>query len=332
MSDALSRRRLLQGGGGVAAALALEVAGANNARAAIRRSRRFQLTAASNALLKERALTGARVLQSFGFDDVDRHIYTVQLRSGSPARNGDLCVTRLDPTGRRVGCMNLRGFGHGEQIGVESAGRGAAPYLWTEYRSSDGWGTRIARFRFVNGATIGSGHSGITDRTPRIAGLGSPRPAIDPWHDRLVVRYRKDGRLRAAVFDLDQAVRGRTDGRHRLADVRLPDPDPAAQPAQGFALFGQYMYLFHGTPYGHAGSKAPVGNARITCVDLNSGRVVERELTRAFQGLTYREPEGMAIQVISPSGRSPQARLCFGFASGPVGARRASIAYKPMPS
>jgi len=41
----------------------------------------------------------------------------------------------------------LKGFGHGVQIGVESAGTTA--YIWTETDSvkegSSGWGTQIAR-------------------------------------------------------------------------------------------------------------------------------------------------------------------------------------------
>ncbi|HEV7936284.1 MAG TPA: teichoic acid biosynthesis protein C [Actinomadura sp.] len=333
MSDGVTRRRLVAGAAGAAAALGLQAVpglGAGTATAAIRRSRRFDLTAGSRALIKEKALKGGRVLQSFAFDNANRHIYTVQLMSGSAIPSGDLCVTELDLAGRRLGHMYLRGFGHGEQIGIESAGAGAVPYLWTEYRARDGWGTRLARFRFADGASIDSSHPGISDRTPRLLGLASPRPAIDPWHNRLVVRFTRDGRLRAAVYDLDDARKGLLDGRHRLAEVSLPDPSRSTQPAQGFALFGQYVYLFHGTAYGRDGSKAPTGNAHITCVDMNTGRVVERRLTTAFRGLTFREPEGMAIQVTSPGDHAPEVRLCFGFASGATGARRASIAYKNL--
>jgi hypothetical protein len=329
MSDGLTRRRLLLGGVGAAVGLqAVPGIGAGNAHAAIRRSRRFNLIAGSHALIREKELNGGKVLQSFAFDNPSGHIYTVQLRSGSAIGSGDLCVTKLNLAGRRLGHMYLRGFGHGEQIGVESAGRGAAPYLWIEHRSDNGWGTRLARFRFRNGATLHDGHSGIADRTPRLTGLSSPRPAIDPWHDRLVVRFRSRGRLRAAVFDLDDAKKGLLDRAHRLAEVRLPDPDASSQPSQGFALFGEYVYLFHGSAYGRGGSKAPTGNARLTCVDLNTGQVVERRLTTAFHHLSYREPEGMAIQV--PSAGNGQPRLCFGFASGPAGARKASIAYKNL--
>jgi hypothetical protein len=331
MSDAVTRRRALQGGGGAAAVLAFQAVpgiGTENAYAALRRSRRFHLTAGSQAVLKEKALMGGRVLQSFAFDNVNRHIYAIQLRSGSPRESGDLCITKLDLSGRRLGHMYLRGFGHGEQIGLEPAGTGAAPYLWTEYRARNGWGTRLARFRFANGATITSGSARISDRTPPLTGLSDPRPALDPWNNRLVVRFRRGGRLRAVVYDLDDAVRGRLSSRYRLTEVGLPNPSASTQPAQGFALFGQYMYLFHGTAYGVGDSRAPTGNAHLTCVDLNTGRVVERRLTKAFAGLSYREPEGMAIQLVSPGSPAAQARLCFGFASGAAGARKASIAYK----
>ena len=334
MSEGLTRRRLFRAGGGAAAVLAFQavpdLGSASAQAAALRRSRRFHLAAGSYALIRQKRLKDGRGLQSFGFDNVNRHIYLVQLKSGSPQLSGDLCVTKLDLSGRRLGHMYLRGFGHGEQIGVESAGRGAAPYLWTEYRALNGWGTRLARFRFVDGATIDSRDRSIADRTPRLPGLAAPRPAIDPWHDRLVVRFNRNGRLRAVVYDLDDAARGRLDARHRLAEVAVPDPDGARQPAQGFALFGQYLYLLHGTPYGRAGSAAQLGNAHITCIDLIEDRVVGRRLTRAFRELNFREPEGMAIQTLRPRGRPAQARLCFGFISGAAGRRRASIAYKNL--
>jgi hypothetical protein len=42
-----------------------------------------------------------------------------------------------------------------------------------------------------------------------------------------------------------------------------------------------------------------------------------------LESLTHREPEGMAIQIAAGA-----PRLCFGFASGDPGARRADIIYK----
>lgn len=82
------------------------------------------------------------------------------------ARYGDLCVTRLDWTGAIIGRMYLKGFGHGVSVAAEPSGNSA--YLWTETDSVEaanpsyptdpsknvGWGSRLCRFKFANGAVL----------------------------------------------------------------------------------------------------------------------------------------------------------------------------------
>ncbi|MEU2588305.1 hypothetical protein ABZ612_36755 [Streptomyces avermitilis] len=53
------------------------------------------------------------------------------------------------------------------------------------------------------------------------------------------------------------------------------------------------------------------GNAHLTTVDMNTGEIVEQRHITSGESLTYREAEGMAIQVV---GGKP--RLCCGFAGG----------------
>ncbi|GAA2738434.1 teichoic acid biosynthesis protein C [Actinocorallia aurantiaca] len=307
----LSRRALLLGAAGSGALLL-----PGPAQADVPASKRFDLTTPSPTLLWRKPLrSGSWIMQSFGWDNAKQEIYFAQVKAGS--KTGDLIITRTTATGRQLGWMVLRGFGHGVSIGVERY-KGAV-YLWTESKANpkSGFGTRVARFKFVNGKTIKPTSAGVLDRTPKLPNLKkNPQPAIDPVHNRLLVRFR-DGssRPRVAVFSLADARAGRLGPANVLAEQALPD-HPASSPNQGFTGLGQYAYLISG-----AQSK---DDTLLHWVDLRSGRR-GKFLTHAGKSLLKdkREPEGIAVQVVS--GRP---RLTFGFSSGSSPNRRSSLFYK----
>jgi hypothetical protein len=358
------RRQILRMAGAAAAAAAVPAVAAGVTRGATRSRRaperntaagsvaatqRFDLTAPSTALLREVWLTGTRVLQSFAFDNTRGHLFTVQLvdgglelpgetqtHSGSDrTANGDLCLTRLDTSGNILGSMYLRGFGHGVQIGVESTNSGS--YLWTETHNVPtlnadgtytGWGDRLARFKFANGTVLTADSPAVTQYTLE-SGTDRTTAGVDPVNDRLAVRCRVGGAFRFRLYDLADFKAG---GRTALADVAQPAELQPGYPDtfQGFASLGSHLYLLAGTAYGTDGSVSPDGNTFVTCVDWNTGDVVDQQLTKAGYTLPYREPEGMAIQIPDPS--APQAvRLCMGFASvvsDTDSRKRASVYYK----
>ncbi|MFV0136105.1 Tat pathway signal sequence domain protein [Streptomyces sp. HMX87] len=358
----LGRRRILKLAGIATTAAAVEViAGAARSSArpadtstaatagAVPATKRFDLSAPSERLLREIRLNETRVLQSLAFDNARGHVFFVQLVDGGRrlpgesrtytgaerSANGDLCVTRTDLSGNILGAMYLRGFGHGVQIGVESTGSGS--FLWTETaavqsRSSDGtvtgWGSRLARFEFADGTVLTPESPALTQFALE-QGVDRTTVALDPVHRRLAVRCRVGGAFRYRLYDLAAFKAG---GRAALADVPQPADLQPGHPDtfQGFAAFGTYLYLLAGTQYGKDGSVSPYGNTFITCVDWNTGTVVEQKLTRAGYSLPYREPEGMAIQVPDPA--DPLAvRLCSGFASvtsDTDSRKRASVYYK----
>ncbi|WP_225837047.1 Tat pathway signal sequence domain protein [Streptomyces sp. NK08204] len=362
----LDRRRILRMAGAAIGAAAVPAV-AVGASEAIARSRdtaqdnvspgsvtagkRFDLTAGSKELLREFQLSGTRVLQSFAFDNTRGHLFTVQLVDGGlqlPGEtqtysgadreaNGDLCLTRLDTSGRILGTMYLRGFGHGVQIGVETTSSGS--YLWTETHNvrtlnSDGtytgWGDRLARFEFANGTVLTADSPSLTQYTLE-SGVDRTTCGIDPVNNRLAVRCRVSGTFRYRLYDLAAFKSG---NRTPLADVAQPaDLQPGYTDVfQGFASYGSYLYLLAGSAYGSNGSTSPDGNTFITTVDWNTGAAVEQKLTKAGYTLLYREPEGMAIQIPDPS--NPQAvRLCSGFASYTSStdtSKLASIYYKDV--
>ena len=298
---------------------------------------RFDLASPGTELFTGRPLHDVTVLQSLAFDNRNRHLYTVQLMGGgrqlpgesapvsgaTRARNGDLCLTRLDLAGNELGHMYLTGFGHGVQIGAEPVGSSA--FLWTEVDSVtddgvSGWGSRLARFRFTDGAVF-SPASPEVRRMRLVPESDRTTCGIDPATERLVMRYRVDGQFRYGLYDLAQVRRNQFTP---LADVAQPE---LSYSFQGYTSYGGFLYLLEGSSYGSGGSQPPTGNTYLTCVDWASGAVVDRQLVTDDAGLPFREPEGMAIQLPDPS-RPDRARLCFGFASGVTGARTATVYYK----
>lgn len=313
----ITRRGLLRAGGGVAAVAAFGVGyglHAGSAEAAVATSKRFDLTKPSYDLFRHVKLHNQTVMQSFTFDTGNGRLFVAQLKNGSSSNaNGDLCITQLDYSGRKKGYMYLKGFGHGVSIGVEPVG--SASYLWTEVDSVDARGTRLARFKFRNGVTLTKGSSALTKYKP-VAGAVNTTCAVDPVNKRLIMRYSLNGKFRIAAYRLSD-VKNRN--YTKLADIAQPS---GLGTFQGYAAYGQYVYLYTGTAYSADNPKP--GNTYITCVDLNSGKQVSRFLTKAGSTLTHREPEGMAVYRTSGG----QMRLFLGMASGVSGDRRANLFYK----
>ncbi|MQA97556.1 MAG: hypothetical protein GEV11_24070 [Streptosporangiales bacterium] len=319
--------------------------------ATIPRTERFDLRDESSRFLVKRKLADVKadgryrsyVHQSFGFDHLNERVYFAGRKYGSDESSGDLVVTQMDFDGKIHGSMILDGLGHGSQIGVQPRGAGKAPYLWTEADpevNDEGvaWGRRIGRFVFDDGGSVSTGD--VEDHTPRIDGIHNVRPAIDPIFQRVLIKYNvrgEDGPF-AQVWPLSAAGKRLDPRAAATGRIKLPSPNTQCQPSQGFALYGSFIYLMYGRPYGHNKgdhddgrcefpSRRTKGNTRILCVDANTGETVDTFRTRALRHLIYREPEGMAIWP-APNGSTPQPRLCFGFASGLANRRLASIVYK----
>lgn len=289
--------------------------------ASVPTTQRFNLSDGSDPLWSPREvdLWDGTVLQSFAFDSTHQAIYTIQLTEGSAASSGNLTVTKLSWDGQTVlGHMLLTGFGHGVQIGVEPSGTDA--YLWTEVDGvvTDGvsWGSKIARFKFVNGATLAASSPSITKYT--LADSADRTTCnVDMINGYLVMRYRTGGAFRFRFFALSSVKAGSTTP---LCDIAQPT---GLGTFQGFTSYGSFLYILTGDAY-DSGTNPPPGNTVITVVNLNDGTLADTQQTNAGTTLTYREPEGMAIWT---SGTT--RRLCFGFAPQTTSnARLASVYYK----
>ncbi|WP_229702596.1 phage baseplate protein [Streptomyces albiflavescens] len=269
-------------------------------------------------LWKKATLQEKTVPQSFAFDEVNKRLYVLQVAPGGRAQ-GNLCLTRLDYAGNRLGHMYLPRFGHGVSMGVQNASDGTV-YIWTEAQAVQGYGNGVTRFRFVDGVTRTLDK--VKVRHP-IPGSVNNQPSVCTATGRIAVRHRVSGTPRYRVYDLDAFVAG--DYSTHLADFPQtgahPDPDV---PFQGYALHGDHLYQLAGTAYDDATNpRSGHGNAYLSCLDIRTGKLLQRERTEAGYSLDHREPEGLAIR------HKGGLRLYLGLASGAEGARTFSIYYKP---
>ncbi|MFD7717734.1 teichoic acid biosynthesis protein C [Streptomyces sp. NPDC059814] len=381
-----SRRSLLAWSGATALTAATVSLGTETASAAtypapgsalLVPSPRLDLNSASSKWIREKATRDATIIQSFGYDNANGHIYLAQVTQGglqlagesAPVssvdrnRRGDLTITKWDTSGNTLGHMYLRGFGHGMSIGVEPVGSKA--YLWTEADGAEvadpvhpddpdkttSRGTRLARFPFTDGQVLDTTSSTLAKYKP-VPGSNTYTASVDPVYGRLAIRYRDtDGVMKFQVHDLDLA-------RLNIWSeplATISEPSVKAVPGwplttygnpflQGYVVVGQYLYMLHGNSYGSTQkingqtiviSEPGIGNTFISSVKLTTGAFspappspfnqnVNPAHTAAAYSLDYREPEGLGV-LIPDLSRPGVFSIGMGFASGPPGARVASI-------
>ncbi|MFI7414630.1 Teichoic acid biosynthesis protein C (Precursor) [Streptomyces sp. NPDC049627] len=259
------------------------------------------------------------VLQSFAFDEANQHLYVLQVAAHGHTA-GDLCLNKLDHQGNRLGHMYLKGFGHGVSMGVQRDASDGSTWIWTEADARKGYGRGVTRFHFKNGA-VRTG-ADVKIRRP-IADSTNNQPSVCMASGRIAVRYRNAAdQPRYRVWDLDAfAARDYSDPLADFAQTGA-HPDPKI-PFQGYALHRDCVYQLAGTAYHpKTNPAAKRGNTYVSCLDIHTGKLLQRERTEAGYSLTHREPEGVAVR----GGSEP--RVYLGFASGEPGARRFSIYVK----
>ncbi|WP_432086997.1 phage baseplate protein [Streptomyces sp. bgisy095] len=232
------------------------------------------------AYFREKAVHRGTVIQSLGFDNVNRRLYFAQLIGGglqlkgesAPVSadvrdlHGDLAITEWTlgadtaegaGSARITGYMYLRGFGHGVGIGVEPSG--SSTYLWTEVdavqdaKEGTSRGRRLCRFKFASSSTPLDATSTSLQKFTPVPGSVNNTAGVDPLNNRLVVRYSLNG-MHYRIFDLAAARAG--DFSTPLAEIAEPaisiDRNRYGKPSfQGYAVAGQYLYMLHGNSYGY---------------------------------------------------------------------------------
>lgn len=318
MPKPLRRRTVFKvAGAGLLGVGASAVLPGSPASASVPAAQRFDLSQPSSERFRGVSLHETHhAMQGMAYDNVNRRLYIAQIRNGSDG--DDLCVNQLTIEGRLTGHMHVNNAGHGVSIGVEPVG--SASYLWMEcdsdQHSNNGRGTALARFKFVNGASPSAVKKFLT-------GSKTISCATDPVNKRLLVRRNENGTMRYSLFSLADAAAGRFSSP--LAHFAQPKLGDGTVTFQGYTVLGNHLYTLDGT--GHQ-NPADI-NSYVTAIDMNTGKVVQRSLTKAGKTLFYREPEGMMVYRTVGG----HLRLCFGFASRPSmssSTRYASVYFKDV--
>jgi hypothetical protein len=225
--------------------------------------------------------------------------------------HGDLTLTHLGADGHIMSWMYLFGFGHGEAISVQAAHPGL--WIWVEAVSRqgptsnpDGWGTRIARFKWQAGRSITPDSPGVQVYNPH---PGTYRDAPSVAGDLVAARYMgSDLVTHYAVYQLTDFL------ARNYVPLRVIGHPAVGGTGQGWALMpgGEQIAWLSGDH--RSATNPPPGNTFLTI--FGKAGVVSRTFINDGQGLTWREPEG--VQPIA-------GQICTGFASGPSTHRLASI-------
>ncbi|GAB3963550.1 hypothetical protein GCM10029978_021770 [Actinoallomurus acanthiterrae] len=282
----MNRGVVLAGCGVLLAATAIVAAGGPSTAAAEPSAVfRSEPAASPTLLFRNKPLAGSRAAQSFAFDNAHRRIYVAQRGSGATS-GGNLYLNQLDWSGKRLGYMTLKGFGHGVSIGLEV--NGSTPYLWTEVDvdPKTGRGRHIARFKYVAGRTLTSTSSALRRFAP-VPGAKAETVSIDQTYKRIILRYFNATGTHYATYDLT-AFQKKHVFTKVYADVKEPSwmktPD-----FQGYTTYGRRLYMVQGTAYGtgnpRSGKGTPCSPRWISPpARSNSGRCGRRWVTRCMYG------------------------------------------------
>lgn len=298
---------------GALGGLATGVAVAGSSPAAARQTR-FDLGGTARTLYSGVRLSSETIQQSFAFEPHHGRLFVAQLLAGSAGADGDLRITELDRRGRIRGWMTLLGYGHAVSFGVHSGRHGLD--LWIEGVVNDnGYGTVLKQVPWRNRSTMQQDDPRTTDHRP-VPGAKEYTCSIDHRCGRMAICYWSGEDKRVAILPLREVLAG-----------RVPDPiTDFVRPAelgtfQGFVLDGDDLYMLDGNSY--TDTNPTPGNTYLSRTDWRTGTLVEREHNTTAADLTFREPEGLAVEY--SAGRRP--RLYVGFASGEGGDRRSNLYY-----
>lgn len=307
------------------------------------------LSGVSGRLVQTVDLVKGPAPQAIATDTVNGHLFVLQVESAATAPQGNLYLNRIDRlTGVVTGSMQLKGFGHGLSMGAEPVG--ADTYLWTEVgplhvtNSGTTFGKAVTRFRFENGAVL---DGALVPQERKFTPPGSTAgtgPSLDPVNKLLTVMYHKDGRRHFTRYDAAAAAAGTwtpvgttfvmPDGEDITPAVPSPYPLQPKLVSQGFTALGDVVYHYQWAPYDKENHPETVpsefpGIAFLTSYSWSTGARLDRQVVTNADGLTRREPEGVAAEVDPATG---ETRLLFGFSNtvpGTTGSRDVTIGWYP---
>lgn len=256
-----------------------------------------------------KSLSDVTVMQSFVIDFVNNHVYVTQLKGN--VIDGNIVLSKLDFDGNILGRMDLNGFGHGTQIGINH--EDDKTYIWMECdgtpTTTQNFGTKICKFEFEDKGVYNNRCGRVYNFVPGATNLSV---SVQEQLNRVAIRYRLNNSTYINVYDLKSIL----DNNPRLINkVYIPSIIERSS-HQGHAISENAIYLYEGK----SKVDSEVNDTRISVLDYK-GNILSDELIRHSLDLDFREAEGIFFRNVSDM----EFELYFAFASGVVGARKCNI-------
>ncbi|MBS1813978.1 MAG: twin-arginine translocation signal domain-containing protein [Acidobacteria bacterium] len=264
----------------------------------------FDLTQSSTEYVRNlHQHDNSHAMQSFAWNSAD-WLYVLETKNDA---NGDMTLSRYDSSLTAQGYMVLSGAGHGVAMGID---RWASPnYYWTESESYDngggGRGRKLQRFTFSNGATITHSDAEVFDPTIHLEGhtCYNVTCSIDPTYKRIGVRYCKNadgsGGLWFNIYNLDDF------NNHNyiplITSFKIPSAPSGAGTAQGWCLYGSWLYFSYGTKESTCPgtqASAAAGGSMVGRLNINSPTSIIGYDSQVGYTLCQREMEGVGIRLV----------------------------------
>ncbi|MFH8580905.1 hypothetical protein [Streptomyces zaomyceticus] len=311
------------------------------------------LSGVSGRLIQTVDLVKNPAPQAIATDTVNGHVFVLQVESSATSPAGNLYLNRIDrETGTVTGSMQLKGFGHGLSMGAEPSGTDT--YLWTEVGplhvnydngvATSAFGKAVTRFKFESGKVLDGALIPAAQKFTPPGSTSGTGPSLDPVNHQVCVMYHKDGKRHFTRYDSTAAAAGSwipvgttfvmPAGEDVTPAVPSPYPLQAKLVSQGFTVLGDVVYSYQWAPYDKDNNPTTVpsefpGIAFLTSYSWTTGARLDRQVVTNADGLTRREPEGVATEVDPATG---ETRLLFGFSNtvpGEEGERDVTIGWYP---
>jgi hypothetical protein len=306
----------------------------------------FDITADSATIQKFVALRDDTVMQSFCFDTAQNRLWTLQASHGGQTA-GDLYLSWIDLSTWTTSSqyMSLKGFGHGQGFYIELSG--SDTWVWVECDALadatspyEAFGTKVCRFKWVStspattiysstdtpGYTTGATIVSTADKYDLSPGCRHLTVTVDPCNSRMLIRSLESSVPWIRIYDLsDVKTNGLTATLlHHFTQMTIESDTTTsgaqvAEPLQGVALYGNFVYYISGFEKGHTGMGTTCSQptAQPTYLYYQSTLPDDNHAgysapTTAGYSLPRREPEGIGVWQASSG-----SRLVLGF-SGPA--------------
>lgn len=198
----------------------------------------FSLDVMEGLYIADLGLQRDRGMQMIQVDDETNQIYGSQSIGGSPE---SFVITRMSPSGKKLGYMEITGGGHGTLFGIDRFTNGNVK-IWFNHTGVQ----RLVQLEYKDNVTISMGEAELlTDFTPSFLKGSEIYATTDKYFDKVAIWQAGQGHPTIYIYDR-KALRVKGDYEHKV-DVDSSESDTSTgRLMQGMTLFDDDLYWLSG--------------------------------------------------------------------------------------